>query len=306
MAKLPRPASHSGDDGQTAWGKVILLGEHAVVYGHKAIAGAIHLGVRCSARPASVSSLAANAWDLHVQASDDHPVARAYSALLSATKSAPQHMEVHALLPAAAGLGSSAALCVAIARNLKPGSSGPELHELANLGEAFFHQQPSGIDVALSADGGIGIYTKADGLAPLQCQPLPLVIGLSGVARSTAAMVGGVQDRRARDRSTDASLSKIAELTEAGLKDLMAGDLQALGSKMSQNHRLLRDIGVSIAKLDQMVDASMEAGALGAKLTGAGGGGAMIALAPTRQEEVAAALHALGYESFVTTLGARS
>ena len=295
-----------GEYGPTAWGKVILLGEHAVVYGHKAIAGAIHVGVRCSARPASVSSLTAEAWGLSLTASDDNLVARAFAALLSASGSAPKHIDAQALLPAGAGLGSSAALCVALARALKPGTSGAELHSLANLGESIFHDNPSGIDVALSADGGIGIYTKAGGLKALQCPALPLVIGLSGVERSTAAMVSGVQERRARDQRIDKSLEAIAALCEAGIVDLLAGNHGALGTKMTQNHRLLCDIGVSIPRLDQMVDVALEAGALGAKLTGAGGGGAMIALAPQGQEKIVAALQDLGCEAFVTTLGGQS
>ncbi len=307
MAKpgLAPREEQTDEDGPRAWGKVILLGEHAVVYGHKAIAGAIHLNVRCTATSAPVSRLTAPSWKLDVQASEDHPVACAYAALLKATASEPKHVEVQGLLPAAAGLGSSAALCVAIARALKPGIAGAELHELANLGESFFHEQPSGIDVALSADGGIGIYTKAGGLESLQTPALPLVIGLSGVARSTAMMVSGVKERRASDQKVAQSLLAIAKLTEAGLIDLLAGEHISLGGKMTQNHQLLRKIGVSIPMLDQMVEAALEAGALGAKLTGAGGGGAMIALAPIGQEQVSEALQALGCETFVTSLGAR-
>lgn len=300
------PSGRAKQEGDTAWGKVILLGEHAVVYGHKAIAGAIHLGLTCTAKPAEHSRLTVSAWKIDIRAGDEHPVAKAYDALLAKSESKPLHIEVDAFLPAAAGLGSSAALCVALARALKPGISGTALHQLANYGEQFFHERPSGIDVALSADGGIGLYTKADGLTPLACPGLPLVIGLSGQARSTAKMVEGVAERRASNPKIDESLQAIAELSVAGIDALLAGDMEAVGHKMTQNHQLLRDIGVSIDILDQMVETALQAGALGAKLTGAGGGGAMIALAPGRQEEVAQALRALGYEAFVTTLGAQS
>jgi mevalonate kinase len=293
-----------GDFGPPAFGKVILLGEHAVVYGHKAIAGAIHLGLRCKTTLAQRSRLSVPAWDLDIAAGDVHPVARAFETLLRATSSPPVHATVDANLPAAAGLGSSAALCVAITRALQPGIKGVRLLEVANLGECCFHEQPSGIDVALSAEGGIGEYTKKAGLTPLACAGLPLVVGLSGVARSTATMVAGVQERRASEPAVALALEEIAHIAEAGRADLLAAALDLLGQKMTQNHHLLRQIGVSIEVLDRMVEVALAAGALGAKLTGAGGGGAMIALAPGCQEEVAQTLRALGHEAFVTTLGA--
>ncbi len=290
--------------GAPAWGKVILLGEHAVVYGHKAIAGAIHLGLRCKESPTEVARLTVPAWDIDVSAGDENAVALAFTALHQEAGREPVHIEMEASLPPAAGLGSSAALCVALARILQPKLRGHELHAFANMGESFFHKNPSGIDVALSEGGGMGAYTKRGGLVPISCAPLPLVVGLSGVARSTAKMVDGVAQRLQKDPSSSQDLSKIAELAEAGEKALVAGDLALLGTLMKSNHQLLQKIGVSISVLDQMVEAAMGAGALGAKLTGAGGGGAMIALAPGRQEQVAAALRALGHEAFITTLGA--
>ena len=297
---------HTGDYGPPAFGKIILLGEHAVVYGHQAIAGAIHLGLRCKTSQSERSRLQVAAWDLDIDEDDDHPVALAFGALRKATGASSVFVEVAANLPAAAGLGSSAALCVGLTRALQPGISQSELHKVANIGECSFHQQPSGIDVALSADGGIGVYTKSQGLTALACDALPLVVGLSGVARSTAAMVAGVNERRTRDESVAEALRKIGDLALAGQSAVRSGNLEELGRQMTQNHRLLRDIGVSIEPLDRMVEVANAASALGAKLTGAGGGGAMIALAPGRQEVVAQSLLALGHEAFITTLGTRA
>ena len=298
--------------GPVAWGKVILLGEHAVVYGHKAIAGAIHRGVRCRCTPSPLARLRVPAWKVDVQAGDEHPVARAFEAMLSAAESGPVEIDTEACLPAAAGLGSSAALCVAIARALRPELADPKLQELANRGEACFHESPSGIDVALSCSGGIGVYRKSSGLTALQCPTLPLVVGLSGVARSTADMVAGVRERlhAAPDLHGGAqggiqgSMQAIADQAEGGHEALLAGNLQRLGELMNQNHKSLQELGVSVGALDRMVHAARAAGALGAKLTGAGGGGAMIALAPGRQEAVHQELQTLGYQSFITTLGA--
>lgn len=296
--------AEQSQQGGFAWGKVILLGEHAVVYGHKAIAGAIERGVHCSASPSSSARLLVTAWDIDVQVGDEHPVANALRAILEASEAAPALLEAQSDLPAGAGLGSSAALCVAIARALRPDLQGPGLEALANRGEVFFHENPSGIDVALSSGGGMGVYRKATGLTPIDCPKLPLVVGLSGVPRSTAAMVAGVGQRLRDKPALETHLQAIANQVELGQEALLAGELEPLGALMDQNHASLRELGVSIDALDQMVEAAREAGALGAKLTGAGGGGAMIALAPGRQDEVSEKLQSLGYESFVTNLGA--
>ena len=119
-------------------------------------------------------------------------------------------------------------------------------------------------------------------------------------------MVAGVKERSESSDIVARGLCDIGALAESGKEAVCSGDLKELGRKMTQNHHLLREIGVSIEPLDRMVEVALAAGALGAKLTGAGGGGAMIALAPGCQEEVAQTLRALGHEAFVTTLGARA
>ena len=286
-------------------GKAILLGEHSVVYGHEAIAGAIEMGVECRAEPAEGNRLVIPAWDIDLREDEDHKVAKAFAALLSASGcNEPQIFHCETDLPAAAGLGSSAALCVALARCLAPTLDTDGVQELASVGEMQFHDTPSGIDVALSATGGIGSYSKADGLKLVDCPPLPIVIGLSGVERSTAAMVAGVASRMS-ESSTKACISTLGNLAILGHAALCEGDMASLGELMNESHRCLGKLGVSTRELDAMVRASHLAGALGAKLTGAGGGGAMIALAPGNEEKVAARLSQLGYTSIITTLGAQ-
>lgn len=286
-------------------GKIILLGEHAVVYGHKAVAGAIDRGVACEQEPSEgASRLRIPDWRIDVQVGDEHPVARAFDALLSAAECSKVDVRARTDLPAAAGLGSSAALCVAIARSLRPDLTGDALRVLASVGEECFHERPSGIDVALSCAGGIGIFTRSAGLHALACPSLPLVVGLSGVQRSTAAMVAGVAGRVADGGQAKAQIERIGTLAEAGQQALLSGKLELLGGLMSECHQALQDLGVSINALDTMVEVAGEAGALGAKLTGAGGGGAMIALAPGREPQVREALQSRGFDAFITTLGA--
>lgn len=289
-----------------ALGKVILVGEHAVVHGHRALAGAIDRGLRCttSLRNDGTTRLRVPAWDLDVDATDEHPVARALTIMLEAAGRRDLHLEIESDLFAAAGLGSSAALCVAIARALRPELTGAELRELANLGECCFHERPSGIDVALSCSGGFGVYERGKGLTPLSCPPLSIVVGLSGVPRSTAAMVGGVAERMQTSAEVRSSIAEIGALSASAQAALVAGDFPQLGASMNQCHRHLQTIGVSLEVLDRMVESARGAGAIGAKLTGAGGGGSIIALAPHKEEAVMKALADLGHQSFSTTLGA--
>ncbi|MCP4444853.1 MAG: mevalonate kinase [Myxococcales bacterium] len=292
----------------SAGGKIILLGEHSVVYGHPALAGAIDKTVTaCSTPIEGDSSLSVPAWDIEVSTRDEGAPAQALRALIEATGAQPTRLDVTADLPCAAGLGSSAALCLAVARCLAPGASDAEHRDIAGAGEAQFHHRPSGIDVALSQQGGIASYTVDGGLVPLDVPGLPLVVGLSGVCRSTATQVARVAARVADDGGlTSGRIKDMGGIVTAGIDALSSGDLDALGVCMSQCHRALRDIGVSIATLDAMVATAMEAGALGAKLTGAGGGGAIIALAPGREQQVCAALEEQDFQAFVTTLGANS
>tara|TARA_R110002073_G_scaffold142117_5_gene293823 strand:- start:23576 stop:24511 length:936 start_codon:yes stop_codon:yes gene_type:complete len=290
----------------SAGGKIIVLGEHAVVYGHTALAGAIGNLVTCRASATSQpSSLSVPAWNIEVSASDEDVPASALRALLAAANVDSVALHVFSDVPPAAGLGSSAALCLAIARCLTPNATEAEHRDIAAAGEAQFHNQPSGIDVALSQCGGIARYDRANGLVPLEVPAFSLVVGLSGVSRSTAVQVGNVASRMRSDGGiTAAAIAEMGACAEAGIEALLAGNMAALGQCMSACHRELQSAGVSLACLDSMVAIAMEAGALGAKLTGAGGGGAMIALAPGREDEVRAALQAQNYEAFVTTLGA--
>ncbi len=294
-------------------GKVIVLGEHAAVYGHAAVAGAIDRGVEAvaAARPGPLALTVTGAFAVAVTAGDDHPVAAALRAIGDGVGVADGVLvTATATVPAGAGLGSSAALCVAIVRALA-GARGLALNdgavaELANRAERSFHGNPSGLDAALASAGGLGRFVRGAGLTAIAAPPLPLVIGLSGQPRSTAAMVARVADARAAaPAATDATLARLGALAEAAVGQLAAGAAgwPALGAALDEGHRHLAGLGVSTARLDALVAGARGAGALGAKLTGGGGGGAVIALAPDRADAVVAAWRALGADGFVTTLG---
>lgn len=295
-------------------GKVILIGEHAAVYGHPVVAGALDRGVALVATAAEGPlTLSVPGWGLAVSADDDHPVAaalRAVAAGLGVERG--WALAGDSDLPPAAGLGSSAALVVAVARALATGLGraldDAAIEALADRGERCFHGNPSGVDVALAARGGLGRFVRGQGLTAIAGAPLQLAVGLSGEPRSTAAMVARVAEARAaRPAAVDADLGALGVDAEraaallAGPRD--AGAVAALGAILADGHARLARLGVSTPTLDAMVASARAHGALGAKLTGGGGGGAVIALAPGHEDAVVRGWRGHGWDGFVATVG---
>ena len=295
-------------------GKIILLGEHAVVYGYPALAAARDRGVRIDAVPTPAGgSLRVDvpSWQLKVTADDEHSFARGLCAIADAIELGrpPLTLVGDAQIPPGAGLGASAAFAVAISRALlthvKKPVDAATVSRVAAASEEVLHGKASGVDVALAVQGGIGVFRKSTGLRPIQLKPLRVLVGPSGAPRSTAAMV----DRVAQATSgivDDERLRELGALTDTGTQSLLRGDLPALGHDMNRAHELLGGLGVSTPLLDALCDVARKLGAYGAKLTGAGGGGSVIAIAPRdREEEILAAWKTASVHGFVTTIGSR-
>jgi mevalonate kinase len=281
-------------------GKVILLGEHAVVYGQPALAGALTRGVTATARPGP-PRLVVPDWNLEASAAGDAPVDRAFAAILAATGAAAT-VTARAEIPARAGLGSSAALAAAVARALCDDEE--RVRAAVDAAERVFHGDPSGLDAAIALGGGFGTFTRAAGLVPLAAPPLTLCIGDTAEPRDTRRLVASVRARVELDDAAAALVARLGALATAGARALVAGDLPALGATLDEAQGALAGLGVSTAGIEALCHAARAAGALGAKLTGAGGGGCVIALGPGREAAILDAWRAAGREGFVAEVGA--
>ncbi|HUJ58756.1 MAG TPA: mevalonate kinase [Kofleriaceae bacterium] len=296
-------------------GKIILLGEHAVVYGYPALAAALDRGVRLDAVPTPAGGtlrVDIPIWSVKLTADDDHVLAQGLAAIADAIEVGrpPLTLVGDAQIPPGAGLGASAAFAVAIARALLAHAGRPvdaaAISAAAGASERLLHGKPSGVDVALAIAGGVGVYRKASGLRAIGCAPLRVLVGPSGSPRSTARMIERVAAATA-GVDDDARLRELGALCDAGTAALLAGRLDELGAAMNRAHDLLGGLGVSTPLLDGLCQAARRVGAHGAKLTGAGGGGAVIAIAPREREaDVLAAWRTAGVQGFVATVGGRT
>ena len=290
-------------------GKIILLGEHAVVYGVPAIAAGIERGARAEANIAEQAELLLAGQ--RVTPTDGSDVGRAFGALLSALTLPPVHVRVELELPAGAGLGASAALGVAIARAALNAVGEPAPRErvlaAADAWERVFHGNPSGVDAAAAVYGGCLVFSKRSGIEPLTLPAeLALVVAIAGPPASTKDMVEGVARlRERRPELVEKTLAGIEALVNNARGCLLAGDHEGLGKLMDLNQMLLSGLFVSTESIERACETARAAGALGAKLTGSGGGGAVIALC-RETEPVRAALSAAGFDAFATRVAGGS
>jgi hydroxymethylglutaryl-CoA reductase len=281
-------------DGVAA-GKVILLGEHGVVYGRHALAVPV---------PDAVAVTLTESDRLVHELPDDY-VAQLLAAIGIAD--ARWHIHVDSRLPLGKGLGSSAAIAVAITRafdrKLGLGLDDVGVNEIAYESEKYAHGTPSGVDNTLATygkpmlfqnDGGLRFETIDSNDVP------PLLIAWGTGTGRTSELVAGV--RRRRDSAPahfDAIFDRMGALSREGAELLSRGCWRELGALLDLCHGLLNAVGVSTPELERMVSLARLSGAAGAKLTGAGGGGSIVALCPDDLDKVRDALRRCGYHTLV-------
>ena len=322
----------------SGFGKVILFNEHFVVYGIPAIASAIdsrteavieRINDPLLLKPSlNEGSMAGEGWMLE----DNRPANPGYktekydhqkesvllvfkAACFDASKNNIR-ITLNGDLKAVGGVGASAAVCVSIASALNDefdlGFNDGRINEIAYEGEKAYAGTPSGIDNTASTYGGLLYFKKnlKGGKNKIELlsvkEPIEIVMGNTGITANTKAAVAGVRDRRKKEPEKYAKIFKKSEkLVEKANVALRAHDLRSLGLLMDQNHTLLQEIEVSHPKLEKLVGIARDNGALGAKMTGGGLGGYMVALTPGKdlQENVAMAMENEGFEVLRTAIG---
>jgi len=201
------------------------------------------------------------------------------------------HVDANCEIPIGAGLGSSASTTVAtisaVAKSAGTRLNRREIFKLAFIPENYLHGHPSGVDQATCTYGGIIQFRRPSRIKAIKVKRPPMILVCdSGVHRSTKTLVGSVVKRS--QKQTDrfqTHLEEITALSNGVVKALKDEDDDGLGSLMNRNHELLRQIGVSTPRLDMLVAGARKAGALGSKLTGAGGGGCIIALCADKKSQ---------------------
>jgi hydroxymethylglutaryl-CoA reductase len=306
-------------------GKIILIGEHAVLYGAKAIAMPIEHGIRVAVSRILLSTGQENKGpiirgigpffmgDTFLDSTANGPkvLKTALNYLQKVFGPATEEMMivVDGSLPPGCGLGSSASLSVALMRAINRFLGLKlielELREHVLALETIFHGRPSGIDHAVVIDAQAISFKRIEGRAQIQpvklSSELNLVIGIAGPHDGTKNAVKSLNERKKRQEQAYLrifqNLDQIAEEMEQAL---INGQRTFVGELMNIAQGYLNALSLSTPEIEKLCAIARERGALGAKLTGAGGGGAVIVLCDGNETEISNAFKAAGYQSFIT------
>jgi mevalonate kinase len=298
----------------SGFGKVILFGEHFVVHGVPGIVSATDAKTDAEVKETAKGIVindertGSKGYAEKKKLQQIESIERMLKAMAMKTDT-PMSIWIGGDLPGFSGLGASAASSVAIARAIaeeyKLKLSNEKINAVSYEAEKAYAGNPSGIDNTAATFGGFMWFKKNLSGGPDYVEritipkPVEIVIGSTGKVADTKAMVEGVAERKNKNpQKYDPLFRRVEELALEGRKALESGDFKKVGALMNENHAILQSIEVSSPELDHLVDLARKQGAYGAKLTGGGGGGCMVALTPGKelQEKVAAAIEKEGFK----------
>jgi mevalonate kinase len=278
-----------------AHSKLILVGEHAVVYGKPAIA--IPFPLKAWSRVENSHGPIMFESAMYTGHIDNIPVKmKGIAACIKETLHYLNQpfegllLRIDSAIPLGRGLGSSAAIATAIVRSLfsiyGQKLSQKELFYLVQIAETYAHGNPSGIDMAGVSSQYPIWFQKGEDILPIKSvQPLYMVVADTGRTGDTHTAVSNVRKKYVLEpEKIQKSLDEIEKIAEAAKDSLLKGDMYLLGKLLNSNQQELMTLGVSDGGLNALIDIARNAGALGAKLTGGGLGGCMIALAPSLEK----------------------
>ncbi len=301
------------------YGKIILTGEHSVVHGTHAVAAPITLKMKAKVWDHDKGvRLLIPRWGVEqtIEFGADHKfsIYKSLEMILDHLdlRGKPMNIEVFPEVPRAMGMGGSAALAVAIIRALDKhfelGLGDDDVRRLSFESENIVHGGASGIDNTVSTYGNLIMFQK--GTPPKMetlslVEPIPIVIGLSGVESMTSKMVKRVREQAEKyPQWYEKIFKQMDELAVASKEAIEKRDLSQLGMIMNMNHGYLNTLGVSYPDVESLIEIARNNGALGAKLTGGGGGGAMIALCDSdkAQRKIQKKMHEAGYDALIAEI----
>jgi len=301
----------------SAPGKIILFGEHAVVYGRPALAvpvTQVHADVEVSGAARPGIWIDAPDVDLHAELNtlpSDHPIASVINNIFFLSHVSPfpnLEIKITSTIPVASGLGSGAAVTVALTRalasHLNHLMTDEEVNAFAYEIEKLHHGTPSGIDNTVVTYAMPVYFVKGQPIETFKVgEPFTIVIADTGISAPTRESVGDVRKSwEAEKAKWENVFDEIGDISFAARHVIREGWVKMLGALMDENHALLKEMTVSSPELDRLVKAASEAGALGAKLSGGGRGGNMIALVePEMAESVSLSLMAAGAKNTIIT-----
>ncbi len=285
--------------------KAIITGEHFVVHGAWALAAALPRSVRVAVEASDRFRVTSDRFQ-DPRSPQLAPVSRVVEHMAREYSVNPRvSVRISSSIPGGAGLGSSASTMVAVAsafsRLNSLGLGVEEVVGCAMEGERQIHGKPSGIDPTVCARGGVILFRTGSPPKKIDlAAPRSLIIAYSGLDRSTKGQIGRVSRSRAKSPKLFSMLVEgVSDLSRAAAAKLSEGDMKGLGNLLTLNHAILGAIGVSNEVLDRMVGLLGSLGCYGAKLTGGGGGGSVLAVAPEGKEKsIVSGLNARGFETF--------